>query len=43
MGVHYLIVRAAAIGDPIGNNPWDPSNNRHVAVRKINVYTLVEH
>jgi hypothetical protein len=39
-GFHYLIVRASAIGDSISNNPWDPSNNRHVAVRRINVYTI---
>lgn len=43
IGLHYLIVRVSAIGDSMGNNPWDPSANRHVAVRKINVYTFVEH
>jgi hypothetical protein len=36
-GHECLVVRISGIGDPIGNNPWSPWLNRHVAQRNIAV------
>jgi hypothetical protein len=36
-GHECLVVRIEGIGDPIGGNPWAPSQNRHVAQRNITV------
>jgi hypothetical protein len=36
-GHECLVVRASSIGDPVGNNPWQPWLNRHVAQRNVSV------
>jgi hypothetical protein len=36
-GHECLFARVSGIGDPIGNNDWDPNKNRHVGQRNIAV------
>jgi hypothetical protein len=36
-GHECLMVRISGVGDQIGNNPWQPWQNRHVAQRNISV------
>jgi hypothetical protein len=36
-GHECLVVRVSGLGDPIGNNPWAPWGNRHVAQRNVSV------
>jgi len=38
-GHECLVVRVSGIGDPIGNNEWTPSKNRHVGQRNVSVVT----
>ena len=38
-GHECLMARLSGIGDPIGNNEWQPWHNRHVAQRNISVVT----
>lgn len=36
-GHECIVVRVSGIGDPVGNNPWSPWLNRHVAQRNVAV------